>query len=93
MFSGTFFCVVSLAFPPSPLLSLAFSCLPLPDLIYHIGTCLKSGRASRSLLRQVFFRVLLNKENSLLSAQQRGEQDVVIRGYVETLAEIILEAC
>ena len=35
-------------------LSLAFSCLPLPDLIYHIGTCLKSGRASRSLPRQVF---------------------------------------
>ena len=36
-------------------LSLAFSCSPLPDLIYHIGTCLKNFRASRSLLRQVFF--------------------------------------
>ena len=48
--------MVSLAFPPSPLLSLAFSCLPLPALSYHIGTCLKSDRASRSLLRQVFFK-------------------------------------
>ena len=38
-------------------LSLAFSCSPLPDLIYHIiiiGTCLKNDRASRSLLGQVF---------------------------------------
>ena len=34
-------------------LSLAFSCSPLPDLIYHVGTCLKNDRASRSLLRQV----------------------------------------
>ena len=34
-------------------LSLAFSCSPLPDPIYHIGTSLKNDRASRSLLRQV----------------------------------------
>ena len=44
-------------------LSLAFSCSPLPDLIYHIiiiGTCLKNDRASRSLLRQVFFLAIPN---------------------------------
>ena len=41
-------------------LSLAFSCSPLPHLIYHIGTCLKNDRASRSLLRQVFFLAIPN---------------------------------
>ena len=39
-------------------LSLAFSRLPLPAMSYHIGTCLKRDRASRSLLRQVIFEGL-----------------------------------
>ena len=41
-------------------LSLAFSCSPLPDLICHIGICLKNDRASRSLLRQVFFSMFFS---------------------------------